>query len=436
MSSKLSDTPSTGRINFSSSSSTSSDFSINAHRTGNTHTTGPRRIRSIRSEMEHKEIELSKLAVTPPHITQGAVSLLEDSSRMDRDKIRFSRKIQLIKSKEPHISDETIVRICRYVEKHQFDRDDPYRGANEECPRSFQRNPDGSIFIHFANKEDKALPDKVLPKKTGKRLTYSLDWDREILCCSYGEDDQDAAAIAECNFLRTAKLNFFNRCLAMASYSVLKGEEVLTRHRFTLVLGEKGNLKEAQPSLSRDELIKNVYETICGISELHAIGLMHRDIKRNNIVIKEDGTANIIDLDSVCKFDSSRRGEKKGITFLYVAPEVAYAILYNKSLADAMNYTHDMFSYGCMLYEIFIGKLPWDKPVDPHKKSESQARCLHELLLAISDKESWFPQPPEGSFQHLIWRLMSYNGTDRPDAYTTKQEFEKLFPNLKHILFP
>jgi serine/threonine protein kinase len=91
-----------------------------------------------------------------------------------------------------------------------------------------------------------------------------------------------------------------------------------------------------------------------GLRALHEIGLVHRDLSSNNIMVSEDGTAKIVDLGMARKsggLSSTQSGTIAG-TIRYLAPEV----IDGKSATIAS----DVFSFGINLYELLTGQHPFD----------------------------------------------------------------------------
>src|SRR5262249_4352680 len=112
------------------------------------------------------------------------------------------------------------------------------------------------------------------------------------------------------------------------------------------LIKEKGKLPPAEAA--------GILRQVCqGLEAAHAVGVVHRDLKPQNIMIEKDGHIVVMD------FGIARSGESRGATqtgaFLgtpeYMSPEQA-----KTENVDARS---DIFSLGLIFYELLTGKLPF-----------------------------------------------------------------------------
>ncbi|MEI9939286.1 MAG: AAA family ATPase [Pseudomonadota bacterium] len=93
---------------------------------------------------------------------------------------------------------------------------------------------------------------------------------------------------------------------------------------------------------------------ICrALSCIHGQGLVHRDLKPDNVLIQPDGTAVLVDFGLVVQFGGREvleLAESAG-TLVYMAPE--------QRLGRFVDARADLYSLGCLLYECLCGVLPY-----------------------------------------------------------------------------
>lgn len=112
--------------------------------------------------------------------------------------------------------------------------------------------------------------------------------------------------------------------------------------------------------LSVAEATKVVLEIASGLDELHALRVVHRDVKPGNILLAVRGSAMLADFGVARQIDSS--GEltnfDQGVgTPCYMSWEQSL----NPGLVDARS---DIFSLGVTFYQMLTGRLPYLAPTD------------------------------------------------------------------------
>ncbi len=149
----------------------------------------------------------------------------------------------------------------------------------------------------------------------------------------------------------------------------------------------KGNLIEDAISIT-----KQVCE---GLAEAHELGVVHRDLKPQNIMIDKNGRAKIMD------FGIARSIEAPGLTSSgmmigtpdYISPEQAEG--------EEADQRSDIYSLGSILYEMVTGSVPFKGdtalsvalkhktkiPPDPKKLNPKVPKELSRLILICLEKE-------------------------------------------------
>ena len=121
-----------------------------------------------------------------------------------------------------------------------------------------------------------------------------------------------------------------------------------------------------------------------GLSYLHGQGVIHRDIKPNNILVSGD-TPKIID------FGISKETEKEGNTSTilftspgYVSPEQIDNITFG--IDQKISYNIDLWAFGVMLYSLCKDKMPFGTP---GKTDETSSIFRNRVLTQSIDALDW-----------------------------------------------
>ena len=111
---------------------------------------------------------------------------------------------------------------------------------------------------------------------------------------------------------------------------------------------------EQQGVLTWKEAVHFTVQVLRALQHAHDNGIVHRDVKPQNIMLLQDGTIKVMDF-GIARF---ARGDSKTITdkaigsVHYISPEQARG--------DKVDEKTDIYSVGVMLYEMLTGKLPFE----------------------------------------------------------------------------
>ena len=114
------------------------------------------------------------------------------------------------------------------------------------------------------------------------------------------------------------------------------------------------DLIDAQGQLPIDRAVDICLQTALAMESAHKLGIVHRDIKPQNILLAPDGTAKVSDFGIARAAEMStmtRTGALMG-TPHYMAPEQAQG-----KRADVQS---DLYSLGVVLYQMLTGEVPFD----------------------------------------------------------------------------
>lgn len=152
---------------------------------------------------------------------------------------------------------------------------------------------------------------------------------------------------------------------------------------------------ESQGKLEWKEAIHFTVQVLRALQHAHDRGIVHRDIKPQNIMILRDGSIKVMDF-GIARFSRSqtRTITDKAIGSVhYISPEQARG-----EETDAKS---DIYSLGVMLYEMLTGKLPFDSdspvsvalkqisddPQHPRELAPEIPEALEEITLKAMAKE-------------------------------------------------
>ena len=107
-------------------------------------------------------------------------------------------------------------------------------------------------------------------------------------------------------------------------------------------------------------------KTLEGLHYLHSRGIVHRDIKSDNILINMQGDIKIADFGYATQLNKQKRGTVSQVgTVCWMAPELI-------QLKKKYNHKVDIWSLGIFAYEIAEGEPPYMK--------ENQAKVLYNIV--------------------------------------------------------
>ena len=102
------------------------------------------------------------------------------------------------------------------------------------------------------------------------------------------------------------------------------------------------------------KLRKYLSGIVQALVECHANGIAHNDIKPANILIDSNDCAKLADFGAAQVYGQVEEGSRFTGSLAYVAPEMT------KAGATVDKYKTDVWALGITLYQLVIGRLPWE----------------------------------------------------------------------------
>src|ERR1044072_3277187 len=162
------------------------------------------------------------------------------------------------------------------------------------------------------------------------------------------------------------------------------------------------------------------------LSSTHGVGIIHRDIKPDNIMLRQDGIVKVLDF-GLAKLSRERQIETDSLAPTQNMINTAYGMVLGtahymspeQARGMELDARTDIWSLGCVLYEMFSGRQPFGGPTSI------------DVMSGILNREpdSLLPHLPEGprGLDRVIQRALR---KDRDERY---QAVKDLLIDLKDL---
>lgn len=199
------------------------------------------------------------------------------------------------------------------------------------------------------------------------------------------------------------------------------GEEKGAPYIVTELMGGgdvEGELEKAGGPLDVSRSLEIAKGVARGLAFAHERGIVHRDLKPGNVWLTSDGVAKIGDF-GLAVAEGRSRLTQHGLmvgTFGYMPPEQA---LGNEATAKS-----DLYSLGCMLYELVTGKQPFT--------GDTPTSVISQHLNTPPVAPSWHTEHCPPALEDLILALMAKDPATRPaSAQAVLAELERIDPDQR-----
>ncbi len=246
------------------------------------------------------------------------------------------------------------------------------RGRTSTVYRAHHQSLDGVVAVKILLPKAAAIPQLVESFETEAQAVARIDNENVLKIYDVVREGDTHAIVME----------------------LLDGEEVL-------------DIVQREESLDAMDALRIIRQAANGLAAAHERGIVHRDVKPQNLVLLEDGTVKLVDFGLAGSGDAGRVG-----TPHFMAPETCE----DGSSSSAS----DIYSLGVTLYHLLVGQPPYagqdvpsimrshvrGEPLRPERKRPKLAREIGDLLRSMTAKDpSARPTAPE-----VIQQLDSFGG--------------------------
>jgi len=149
--------------------------------------------------------------------------------------------------------------------------------------------------------------------------------------------------------------------------------------------------------LPTSRALELISQACAGLEHAHGAGLVHRDIKPQNLLVRRDGVVKIADFGIARTLEATQLTQAGTVlgTAAYLAPEQA--------LGERVTRAADIYSLGAVAYELLAGRTPY----------------TFDSLADLVQKQRRPPAPISGvdaRIEEAVQRALSYRPEDRQQS--------------------
>jgi non-specific serine/threonine protein kinase len=255
----------------------------------------------------------------------------------------------------------------------------------------------GEVYLAEDTKLRRQVALKFLPKQLTADKEARLRFEREA---------QAAAALNHLNIVTVHEIGEHEGQVFIAL------EYVEGRTLDELITG--GPLSgDLRGNLPIPQVLEIAIQVASGLAAAHEKGVVHRDIKPQNILVDKNGRVKILDFGlaklkgvSLLTKESSTLG-----TVYYMSPE--------QTMGKEVDHRTDIWSLGVLLYEMLTGKLPF--------KGDYEQAVIYSILNEDPGKATEIRKDLPPDFDRILEKALAKDPVDR------YQHVDDLLVDLRHL---
>jgi len=168
------------------------------------------------------------------------------------------------------------------------------------------------------------------------------------------------------------------------------------------------NLIKKRGALTLPEVIDIMLQLTSAVMCAHDSYIIHRDIKPQNVLIKEDGTVKITDFGIAMALNSTELTQTNSVmgSVHYLPPEQANG--------NGATIKSDIYSLGILMFELLTGKLPFKG----ENAVEIAIKQMKEQIPRVTNYVESIPQ----SVENIIFKACAKNPKNRYDSVAQMHE--------------
>jgi serine/threonine-protein kinase len=166
-----------------------------------------------------------------------------------------------------------------------------------------------------------------------------------------------------------------------------------------------GDTVAQRGKLSHAEAVPLALQACAGLQHAHRAGLVHRDVKPANLLVRHDDVLKIADFGIARATDVTRLTQHGTVlgTAAYLSPEQA--------AGEEVTTATDIYSLGAVIYELLTGRVPYEF----ESLAELAAQQAGGVITPLRDLEPSVPEPVEAAVMHALAREPSFRPASASD---------------------